>query len=134
MSEGEWDEYFRAWNVLEPLRGLGKLSERKARLFSVACCRRIWPLIRPGAYRDVVEVAERFADGQADWEDVRAAEYLAYRLPGVQPGDAAQWAAAHTATEFIFELPYREGEDTTHFHAAIASGRPIEEHQAQVAL
>jgi hypothetical protein len=38
-------------------------SERKLRLFNVACCRLIWPLVPEGLYRETVAAAERLADG-----------------------------------------------------------------------
>jgi hypothetical protein len=42
-----------------------KASERKLRLFAVACCRRIWKLIPDKSGHRVVEQAERYADGLA---------------------------------------------------------------------
>jgi hypothetical protein len=42
-----------------------KAISRKARLFAVACCRRIWNLLPEFANRWEVDVAEAFADGRA---------------------------------------------------------------------
>jgi hypothetical protein len=63
--------------MLDFLRDSGKLSERKARLFAVACCRRIWHLLHHEDVLNGVEVVERFADGQASLEELREADELA---------------------------------------------------------
>ncbi|MBM3981597.1 MAG: hypothetical protein FJ304_15230 [Planctomycetes bacterium] len=42
------------------------MSERQLRLFLVACCRARWDLITRPECRFAIEVAERFADGNAD--------------------------------------------------------------------
>jgi len=49
-----------------------KKSERKQRLFACACCRLVWPHIPPEWYR-AVDIAEKYADGQATKEEVREA-------------------------------------------------------------
>jgi hypothetical protein len=80
----------------------GKLSERKARLFAVACCRRIGHLFTHTDMHRSVEVAEQAAEGKAKREQLRLAEELAewagddasYR--SMQKA-AAGWAAAAVA-------------------------------------
>jgi hypothetical protein len=61
--------------MLEALRASGKLTERKAGLFIVACTRRILHLFkwRPEHCRKALEVAERHADGEANANELHAA-------------------------------------------------------------
>jgi hypothetical protein len=54
----------------------GRASERKKRLFACACIRRIWPLLDDERLRSSVELAERYADGQADARQMQRALLL----------------------------------------------------------
>ncbi|MCY2962287.1 MAG: hypothetical protein NT069_01310, partial [Planctomycetota bacterium] len=55
-------------------------STRKFRLYSVACCRRVWKWLDAEPIREAVEVAERFADGAASLADLREARLRAEEL------------------------------------------------------
>lgn len=50
-----------------------KSGRRKLRLFACACCRRLWHPTESETAERAVEVAERYADGLADKEELRAA-------------------------------------------------------------
>jgi hypothetical protein len=63
MTEAEWLICRSAHNMLELLRP--RLSDRKLRLFQVACCRRMWDIIPDDRWRELVIVAERYADKEA---------------------------------------------------------------------
>jgi hypothetical protein len=68
MTEAEWLACADPTPMLEFLRG--KVSDRKLRLFAVACCRRAWHLVSQNATSSVtVEATECYADGAiAAWQ------------------------------------------------------------------
>ena len=88
MTEREWLASLDPMPMLAFLTTIGTPSERKLRLFAVACSRRIWDRI-DDLSRAAVETAEQFADGKASADQLRAA-----RLACKSAGDNASWYSA----------------------------------------
>jgi hypothetical protein len=70
MTEAEWQSCQDPQKMLEYLRG--RATDRKLRLFGVACCRRVWASIKGEPFREAVRVAELYADGLATQEAMEA--------------------------------------------------------------
>jgi hypothetical protein len=102
MTEVEW----LAGNDPVVLLGSlgGQVSDRKRRLFSCACCRRIWHLLSDERSRKAVEVAERLADGQASDTEVTGARDLAW-VARAEVQD--KWQAPYAAEAAIGDDPVR---------------------------
>jgi hypothetical protein len=60
MNEQTWLQCTEPELMLDYLRGI--TSVRKARLFAVACCRRIWHIFLDHKARSWIDIAERMAD------------------------------------------------------------------------
>jgi hypothetical protein len=99
VTEAEW---LASQDPQRMLRFLGgRASDRKLRLFAVACCRRIWPLIREQRSRGAVAAAELYADGVWDQSEMHAARLRAMDAVEAEqsvPDDSvAAWKAALAA-------------------------------------
>jgi hypothetical protein len=95
MTEQEWLESADLRKMLAFLDG--KVGDRKLRLFSVACCRRIWHLLPDDDLREAVEVAEKFAEGDVALDLLRKGEEAVYEYADFSdtiPGEAVLYEAA----------------------------------------
>ena len=78
MTDAEWERCTDRARMLEFLQD--RISERKYRLFAVACCRQQWELFPHIPHRRVIEAAEQFADGQCTIEELRTVAEPLMRL------------------------------------------------------
>jgi hypothetical protein len=68
VTEAEWQTCERPFDMLCHLDG--KVADEAFIPFSVACCRRVWPLITDPRARAVVEATESAVSGVVAWETV----------------------------------------------------------------
>jgi hypothetical protein len=106
MTEQEWLSSADPFPLIEFLQG--KVSDRKLRLFAVACCRLVWHQMEDDRSKNAVEVAERFADGRAsiteltDARDAAPSSYRTWLSTGLPYHDElAQSAAVLCARESV---------------------------------
>jgi hypothetical protein len=77
MIDLAWHQCTDPAKMIDFLQASGRMSDRKARLFAVACCRRIWPLLGDERSQHAVSVAERYADAVANNRERHAARTAA---------------------------------------------------------
>ncbi|OAI40993.1 hypothetical protein AYO40_00495 [Planctomycetaceae bacterium SCGC AG-212-D15] len=92
MTEQEWLKSNDPRKMLEFVEG--RISDRKPRLFAVACCRRIWHLLADSRARNAVEASEAYADGHISQEELtRRSNTEGWHVLGDPPMEAANTAA-----------------------------------------
>lgn len=69
MTEAEWERCTDRRKLLDFVGD--KVSQRKLRLFAVACCRQQWELFPDKPHRKLIETAEQFTDGAVTAEKLQ---------------------------------------------------------------
>lgn len=115
MTEAEWRTCTNLEMMLASLRG--KTSDRKLRLFAVACCRCLELDIPDQRSWDAVHVAEWYADGRGSEEDLAAAHRDARasldgrRNAAVAATAPDPWAAVPGVADSIYWLGWEAAEE-----------------------
>jgi hypothetical protein len=106
VTEAEWLASTDTTPMLEFLKRRG--SDRKLRLFACACCRLVWDRLTDPCSRRAVEVAERYADGEARgseraaaWNAAVVASRTAARAAAAYAARRVPWSAAQSAAGYV---------------------------------
>jgi hypothetical protein len=94
------------------LRDSGPAYLRKARLFDAACCRRVQKIMSEEVNRGAVEMAERFADGEANEQELMTAWNEAGRIL------SEAYTAAFNSASRIGRNPSKSADHATHSYGA----------------
>jgi len=136
MTENEW------LNCINPDRMLEfvypSISSRKARLFACACVRQVWHLLTEEPSRNAVEVAELYADGWANDDELEEADRKAFSEVRVSASgemlNPAEYAAWWMTSEWE-EPPGEVAENTARWvEAAVGELNPRAVHQIRKIL
>ena len=101
MTEAKWLACEEPMPMLEFLRG--KASDRKLRLFAVACCRCVWEWL-PEYSRKAVEIAECYADKRATRAEMsQARKDVTIDSIVAQKSDCAMACGEYSATWGVWE-------------------------------
>ena len=117
MTESHWLTATEPQEMLLFLQNSGKVSERKLRLFAVACCRRIWHLMTDVRSRRAVQVAETDADGGIGRAELQLAQIAEHALEDAGWPENAAWAVAEEGNDARFH----SRRETFYIYAALTT-------------
>jgi hypothetical protein len=115
MTEAEWNDCADPQKMLDFLRRSGRATDRKLRLFAVACCRSVWPVLTDPRSRTLLNTTEQFAEGVAtreEWDEARRRHAHIYYGGGFAVEACAQanaWHAAQGTHYRLREITLRAG-------------------------
>jgi hypothetical protein len=127
VIEAEWLASNDLWSLRQCLfRMVDPVSNRKLRLFVVACCRRVWPMLIDLRSRHAVEAAEALADGQVSRTDMsacrKAAREAARQILNARTR-AGLAMAARAAVETTAPSRHEAGAGSDHAARAVADAK-----------
>jgi len=139
MTEAEWVSSYNSFLMLKACRRIIWRYPRKGRLFTAACCYRIWPMLADKRSREAVDIAASYADGlvsvhelTAAFDGAKAAHNDAFQVKG-KLGASAEWAAQFSASLD----PWFAASRASNFAYVAAGDKVLEpgpEHHAQAHL
>jgi hypothetical protein len=91
-----WDKLPPEWVIWVATRR-GVLTDKELRLFALYCARSIEHLLLDQRSKDAIDVAERFAHGNATDEELAAARVAAWAAAWAAADAESAWAAAMEA-------------------------------------
>ncbi|MDB5309895.1 MAG: hypothetical protein JWO38_4097 [Gemmataceae bacterium] len=112
MTEAEWVRAKDPTLMLEFLRG--KVSDRKLRLFAVACCWEGKEYVRDWRRHEAIRIAELYADGLATPTELHVAFIYGAEAP---PPDNELSPAEHAADAVSCESAYLAAEEVLGHHS-----------------
>jgi len=105
MTEPDWFSCSSPEGMLKFLQDQGFGSDRKMRLFAVACCEHVQSLLTDTRSLHAIEVAGRYADGDATEEDLERARRDAWAaIPRVSGMSYAARRVARSSSKAAMEV------------------------------
>jgi hypothetical protein len=120
MTEAEWLECTDSRKMLDFLEG--KASDRKLRLFAVACCRRIWHLLPNDSCRTVVELRELSVEGLDTKQQLREVEERFWDDSWEKVSGLFGYYFGREAVAYLLYNDECDGADGVAWQAAVAAG------------
>ena len=125
MTEEEWrqstDHGDLLLEALAPYTSASEVAFRKFRLLACACCRRMLSCLHGSAVAQLVEAAERYAEGLAGREELSVARGLMAGLVAEREGEVFAGRAILAATDVPEDMDGPMVRTTQSYHGAVCA-------------